>query len=61
MRVGASVVANGRYYYDSYGGRPYGTANSLSTTVTRIVSGNPYPIHIGHYGWVQESQLQITG
>ena len=61
LRVGASVTVNGPYCYDSYGARPHGTANNLSTTVTRIVSGNPYPIHVGSYGWVQESQLQITG
>ena len=61
LRVGASVVVNGEYCYDSYGGKPHGTANNISTTVTRIVSGNPYPVHVGSYGWVQESQLQITG
>lgn len=61
LRVGAPVIVNGEYCYDSYGARPHGTANNLSTTVTRIVSGNPYPVHVGHYGWVKESQLQITG
>lgn len=61
LRVGASVIINGEYCYDSYGSKPHGTASNLSTTVTRIVSGNPYPVHVGHYGWVQESQLQITG
>ena len=61
LRVGASVVVNGEYCYDSYGSRPHGTANNLSTTVTRIVSGNPYPVHVGAYGWVLESQIQITG
>jgi len=61
LRVGASVIANGKYWYDSYGSRPFGTANNLSTTVTRIVSGNPYPVHIGSYGWLTESQLQIVG
>lgn len=61
LRVGAPVIVNGEYCYDSYGSRPHGTANNLSTTVTRIVSGNPYPIHVGSYGWVAESQLQITG
>ena len=61
LRVGAVVIANGKYWYDSYGGKPFGTANNLNTTVTRIVSGNPYPVCIGHYGWLQESQLQITG
>lgn len=61
LRVGAPVIANGKYWYDSYGGKPFGTANNLSTTVTRIVSGNPYPVCIGHYGWLMEDQLQITG
>ncbi len=61
LRVGASVIANGPYCYDSYGGKPHGTANNLQTTVTRIVNGNPYPIHVGQYGWMQESQLQIVG
>lgn len=61
LRVGATVIANGKYWNDSYGAKPFGTANNLQTTVTRIVSGNPYPIHIGHYGWLQESQLQIVG
>lgn len=61
LRVGASVVVNGKYCYDSYGAKPHGTANNISTTVTRIVSGNPYPVHVGSYGWVQESQIQITG
>lgn len=61
LRVGAAVIANGKYWYDSYGSKPFGTANNLSTTVTRIVSGNPYPIHIGSYGWLKESQIQITG
>ena len=61
LRVGAPCVVNGEYCYDSYGGKPHGTANNLNTTVTRIVSGNPYPVHVGSYGWVTESQLQITG
>ena len=61
LRVGAAVIANGKYWYDSYGSKPFGTANNLTTTVTRIASGNPYPVHIGSYGWLQESQIQITG
>lgn len=61
LRVGASVVVNGEYCYDSSGSKPHGTANNLSTTVTRIVSGADYPVHVGFYGWVSESQLQITG
>ena len=61
LRVGATVIANGKYWYGSYGAKPYGTANNLQTTVTRIVEGNPYPVLIGSYGWVQADQLQIVG
>ncbi len=61
MRVGAGVIVNGEYCYDSAGGKPHGTAVNVSTTVTRIVSGAEYPIHVGSYGWVKESQLEITG
>ncbi|MCI8661427.1 MAG: hypothetical protein HFG54_14485 [Lachnospiraceae bacterium] len=61
MRVGATVIVNGVYCYDSNGAKPHGNANNITTTVKRIVSGNPYPILVGHYGWTQESQLQITG
>lgn len=61
LRVGAAVIANGRYWYDSYGARPFGTANNLQSTVTRIAEGNPYPIHIGSYGWLRADQLQIVG
>ena len=61
MRVGATVIANGQYWYDSYGANPFGTANNLQTTVSRIVDGNPYPILIGSYGWIRADQLQIVG
>lgn len=61
LRVGAPVIANGKYWYDSYGSKPFGTANNLSTTVTRIVEGNLYPVHVGHYGWLTADQLQIVG
>ena len=61
LAVGAKVVANGKYWYDAYGSKPFGTANNLSTTVTRIETGSPYPVHIGHYGWLTEDQLQIVG
>ena len=61
LRVGATVIANGQYWYDSYGAKPFGTANNIQTTVTRIVEGNPYPVHIGSYGWLRADQLQIVG
>lgn len=60
LRVGAAVVVNGDYCNDSYGSKPHGTANNITTEVKRIVAGNPYPVLVGNYGWVQESQLQLT-
>ncbi len=59
MRVGATVVANGTYCYDSYGSKPHGTAKNLTIQVKRIVPGRDYPILIGTYGWIKESCLQI--
>lgn len=61
LRVGATVIANGKYWYDSYGSKPYGTANNITTTITRIVEGRPYPVHIGTRGWLRADQLQIVG
>ena len=59
MRVGATVVANGTYCYDSYGSKPHGTAKNLTIEVKRIVPDRAYPILIGDYGWIKESCLQI--
>lgn len=61
VRVGATAIANGNYYYSSLGAEPHGTANNRTVTIRRIVDGAPYPILINDLGWVQESQLQITG
>lgn len=62
ISVGDTVIANGTYYYDSYGASPTGNASNLRTTVTRIVSspqsGQRYPYHIGTRGWLTVSQLQ---
>ena len=59
MRVGATVIANGTYCYDSYGSKPHGTAKNLTIQVKRIVPDRAYPILIGDYGWIKESCLQI--
>lgn len=60
--VGDTVIANGRYYYDSYGSNPYGNASNLEIQVTRIVanpkSGQNYPYHIGQRGWLKLDQLR---
>lgn len=64
LRVGATVIANGTYYSSSYGDKPTGTANNLSTVVSRIIpdASRPYPILIGgSRGWIKADQLQVTG
>lgn len=61
LRVGAKVVANGNYYYSSYGDEPHGTAKNLNIEVKRIVPGRAYPVLIGTHGWIKESNLQIKG
>lgn len=64
LRVGATVVANGTYFSSSYGDKPTGTANNLTTTVSRIIpdATRPYPILIGgNRGWIKTDQLQVTG
>lgn len=70
LKVGDEVIANGTYYYTSYGDSPTGSRSNLRTTITRIVSspkaGQNYPYHIGHttngqqfiFGWLQKSQLR---
>lgn len=61
LYVGASVIVNGRYYYDSYGSKPFGTATNKKVTITRIVSDStrPYPILVGQLGWVKKNQLSV--
>ena len=64
IRVGATVIANGTYYSSSFGDKPTGTANNLSTVVSRIIpdASRPYPILIGgSRGWIKADQLQVTG
>lgn len=64
LRVGAAVIANGTYYASSYGDKPTGMANNLTTTVSRIIpdSSRPYPVLVGgNRGWLREDQLQIKG
>ena len=68
LTVGATVIANGRYYYTSYGEEPYGTANNLRAKVSRIIASDPsrpYPVHItteggGWLGWLKKSQVRVV-
>lgn len=61
LGAGDEVVTNGRYYYTSLGGSPYGEASNLRATISRTLQAPttaPYPIHLRGYGWVAENQLQ---
>lgn len=62
LRVGAEVIVNGKYWYSSYGEKPYGTAENLSTKITRIITtpGRECPVLVGSYGWVKESQIKVV-
>lgn len=59
IRVGASVVVNGKYWYTSQGAKPYGTAKNLKTEIKRIVNGAKYPYLIGTYGWTDKLTIQV--
>jgi hypothetical protein len=65
LRVGATVIANGKARYTPNNARPSKTMNNVRTTVTRILSGTgryeTYPIYLEGWGYVQESQLEIVG
>lgn len=64
--VGAVCIANGPYYYSSYGDEPHGNGNGRRAVVSRIVdAGRTYPIHIttesgGALGWVKKESLQVV-
>ena len=61
--VGDEVTyLGGWYYHDSYGTDPAGKRGpGKKVRITRIVKGNPYPIHVqsndSAYGWLKESQI----
>lgn len=68
LTVGCTVIANGKYWYTSYGDTPFGTANNLRAKVSRIITNDasrPYPIHItteggGWLGWLKKSQVRVV-
>lgn len=67
--VGSTVIANGKYYYTSYGDEPHGNGNGRRCKVSRIItndSSRPYPVHIttesgGWLGWIKASNLEVVG
>lgn len=68
LTVGATVIANGNYYYTSYGDEPHGTANGSRVVISRIVTDDATrqcKIHIttesgGALGWIAADQLQVV-
>ena len=67
--VGATVIANGRYYYSSYGDEPYGNGNGRRCKVSRIIANDrsrAYPVQSttesgGWLGWTKASSLEVVG
>ena len=66
ITVGTVCIANGRYFYTSYGDEPHGNANGRTVLVSRIVdSSRPAPVHIttesgGALGWISKDAFQVV-
>lgn len=68
LTVGCTVIANGKYWYTSYGDEPFGSCSNKRAKVSRIItndSSRPYPIHVttesgGWLGWLKESQVRVV-
>lgn len=59
-KVGDKVVLNGTLYTTSNGGKAGVTVKDKHTTITRAVSGKPYPYNTtGDLGWVAESSVSL--
>lgn len=66
ITVGCTCLANGPYWYTSYGAKPYGTASNKTVVVSRMVDpARAAPIHVtttagGPLGWMAKSSLQVV-
>ena len=64
--VGSVCIANGPYYYSSYGDEPHGNGNGRRVLVSRIVDATrAYPVHVtteagGALGWMKKDALQVV-
>lgn len=65
LAIGDTVIANGKYFYDSFGSKPYGTFKNfrgkISHMATNSKATNKYHITTldgGWRGWVKADQLQ---
>lgn len=64
IAIGDTVTVNGKYWYSSYGDKPFGTFTNFTGKVSHIVANKnrKYRYHIttpsgGYRGWVDESQI----
>jgi hypothetical protein len=66
LYVGCTCLANGPYYYSSYGDEPHGNGNGQTVKVSRIVDGaRSCCVHIttesgGALGWTKKDSLQVV-
>lgn len=67
LAIGDTVIANGRYYHDSFGASPYGTFKEFRGKISHIASNSraTYKYHIttmdgGWRGWVKADQIRGT-
>lgn len=66
ITVGATCVANGQYFYTSYGDEPHGNSSGRTVKVSRIVDGSrPDCVHImdesgNPLGWISKDALQVV-
>lgn len=64
--VGSVCIANGPYYYSSYGDEPHGNGNGRRVVISRIVDATrAYPVHVttedgGALGWMKKDALQVV-
>ena len=66
LYAGAACIANGSYFYTSYGDEPHGTASGRRVLVSRIVDATrPASVHItdeagNPLGWIDKNALQVV-
>ena len=66
LTVGCTCLANGPYYYTSYGDEPHGNLSGRTVIVSRMVdAARAYPVHVteeggGALGWMKKEALQVV-
>lgn len=65
LAIGDTVIVNGKYFYDSFGSKPFGTFKNFRGKISHIASNakatNKYHITTldgGWRGWVKADQIQ---